>query len=86
VSGSSVTAAGWAQDPDALTQALTVHYYLDGAPQFAMLANGADPTSPGHGFTGSDAVGPGNHAMCAWAINVGVGTNTLLGCRTVAVG
>ena len=86
-----VSVAGWAIDPDT-TQPIQVHVYVDGA-GVALTADGPRPdvgaAFPGfgssHGFTALLGAAPGGHRVCAYGINVGTGTNALLGCRTVTV-
>jgi hypothetical protein len=87
VAGSTANVSGWATDPDVPDQALTVHVYLDGVPQFALLADGTNAVSAGHGYAGTLAVPRGTHSVCTYAINAGAGnSNTQLGCKTVTVG
>ncbi len=84
--GTTVTVTGWTVDPDAPAQALAVHVYANGRPQFAVRADQPHPTADGHGFTGTLTLAPGTHSVCTYAINVGAGSsNTQLGCATVRV-
>jgi hypothetical protein len=84
--GGTVTASGWAADPDA-TGAVAVHVYADGVPQFAVGADQPHATMDGHGYTAVLDLGPGTHSVCTYAINVGAGSsNPHLGCRSVVVG
>ncbi|AEE46625.1 hypothetical protein [Cellulomonas fimi] len=86
----TVTASGWALDPDT-TDPIPVHMYVDSA-STAFLAD-AVRTDVGaafgmgdkHGFTTSMTASPGTRSVCLWAINTGGGANTHLGCRTVTV-
>lgn len=89
-----VTVAGWALDPDTDEDPISVHVYVDGAFGGAWSANQtrmdvgvAYPWSgPNHGFNVSFRVPPGQRQVCAYAINVGFGTNNpLIGCKTVTV-
>lgn len=41
--------------------------------------------SPSHGFSASFSTGPGSQRVCIYGINVGVGQNSEIGCRTVQV-
>ena len=89
-----VTASGWAIDPDTAAS-IVVHLYVDGRPVKATLAD--RPRSdvararPGygaaHGFSASlTGVRAGSHSVCAYGIDVGVGSNAQVGtCRTVTV-
>jgi len=82
---------GWAADPDAPTQPSLVHLYVNGRFALAVTADRDRPElgrsapwfGPAHGWAAIvDAPGP-SAQICAFAINVGVGsTNPSLGCRT----
>ena len=91
----SISANGWAGDPDVGTAPIRVHLYVDGV--------GAQ--SVGTGLTRTDVAavhpslgthtgfygyfvqppGRGTHTVCAYAINVAAGGNVLIGCKTVVV-
>ena len=86
-----VSVQGWAIDPDT-TGSVGVHVYVDGAWAGQATANLAradvGAAFPGwnanHGFALNVPVGPGDHRVCAYAINVGSGSsNPSLGCQTV---
>ena len=87
----SITASGWALDPDT-TAPITVHMYVDGS-STAFTADGPRPDvdtifhkGANHGFTISMPASLGAHSVCVWALNTDVSSgNTLLGCRTVIV-
>lgn len=80
---------GWTADPDSPTQPLQVHTYRDGVgaaistaaadrPDLVTFDNGRYGTA--HGFT-TGAVATGADArVCSYAINLGAGQNTTLGC------
>jgi len=82
---------GWVLDPDT-AGATEVHVYV-GSNGVALRADqprpevGANYPAYGanHGFAGTIRATPGTHQVCAYAINVGVGGNTLLSCRSVVV-
>lgn len=87
----SVSAAGWALDPDT-TSPILVHVYVDGRAVAAVTAN-ADRPDVGaalnlgsvHGFVASVPAAPGTHTVCVYAIDAGgVGPNPQLGCQAVA--
>jgi hypothetical protein len=40
---------------------------------------------PNHGYTATYAAGPGVHSVCSYGINVGAGTNVVLGCRAITL-
>ncbi len=82
--------AGWAIDPDTAAP-IDIHVYVDGrfsgngtADVTRSDIGGAYPDyGSQHGFSFNIQPGPGSHNVCAYAINTGPGTNTLLGCRTL---
>ncbi|WP_455132519.1 hypothetical protein [Microbacterium aurum] len=86
-----VAVSGWAIDPD-LAGPTEVHVYIDGAgtPLRADAPrSGLSKTYPAygdkHGFSATINAPAGQHKVCAYAINIGVGDNVLLGCQTVTV-
>ncbi|MHB1472340.1 MAG: DUF1906 domain-containing protein, partial [Dermatophilaceae bacterium] len=89
---STVTAAGWAIDPDTSAPTL-VQMYVDGRANALTWADQPRPdvaaaypaTGPNHGYTLTMATTPGPHSVCLYAINTGPGTSRPLGCRTVSV-
>ena len=90
---------GWALDCDDAGDSIQVHAYVGGqagAPNtegHLFVANGARPEVnstigvPGnHGFDVTYAVSKsGNVPVCLYGINIGGGSNVLLGCRTVGI-
>ena len=84
--------AGWAIDPGT-AGSIPLHLYVDGALGGVIEADanrsdvGAANAGFGdaHGFDGLLAPAPGFHTVCAYGINRGAGTNSLLGCRWVLV-
>lgn len=102
LSGSTLTASGWAIDPDT-SAAIQVQLFVDGA---AVITGTAAVARPGlgaiypaagdaHGFTLSAALTTGTHIVCAVALNNAPGANTRLtyqaasasnNCAQVAVG
>ncbi len=87
----SVEVSGWAIDPDT-TAATSVHVYIDSTgtalsadqPR-SELATSHPAYGTGHGFAAKLPAAPGTHSVCAYAINVGPGGTTDLGCQTVSV-
>jgi GH25 family lysozyme M1 (1,4-beta-N-acetylmuramidase) len=84
---------GWAIDPDT-TAPIDVHVYVNGRFSRAFTAGESRPDvgaafpryGAAHGYSAAlPGVEDGNHQVCAYGINVGPGTNRLLGCRTVRV-
>jgi hypothetical protein len=87
----SVTASGWALDPET-TAAIDVHVYVDGRATVAAANRvrtdvaGVHPAyGAAHGFQVAVEVPGGAHEVCAYGINEGAGANALLGCAVVTV-
>jgi hypothetical protein len=86
-----VRLAGWTLDRDTAAP-LEVHVYIDGNGSIHR-ADGSRPdvgaAFPGmgdnHGLDVSLPLAVGNHEVCAYGINVGLGFNKLLGCSSVEV-
>ena len=86
-----VRVTGWTLDMDT-KKALAVHVYIDGVGS-AHTANAYRPdvgrVFPGfgdnHGIDVTIPTSVGKHNVCVYGINVGRGTNSLLGCHDVAV-
>lgn len=85
----AVNVVGWAIDPDVATPDV-VHVYVNGA-GYALTADQSRPDVAGgypaygalHGYSATlPATGP-RATVCAYAINIGIGSHTALGCRTV---
>lgn len=87
-SPSSVTVQGWTTDHDYYAQRLGVVLYLDGAPATTVATSTTTAPRPaGAGPAASYSitvpVASGTHVACVWAVNIGLGANSFLGCRTV---
>ncbi|MCD9623583.1 glycoside hydrolase family 43 protein [Rhabdothermincola salaria] len=87
----SVSLSGWALDP-ATANPLDIHVYVDGVGHVltadrprSEVGNDFPGYGSAHGFSASVPASGGSHQVCAYAINVGSGGNSLLGCRTVVV-
>jgi hypothetical protein len=86
-----VEVKGWAIDPDT-TASIYVWVTVDGVGRH-LLANVNRPDveavypafGPRHGFSGVVPAAPGARRVCVTASNVGLGSHTPLGCRTVTV-
>lgn len=88
----SVTVSGWVFDPDTAAS-IPVHVYVDAA----LTTGVADQTRTdiaavypayggNHGFSMTVTAPPGVHNVCVYAIETaGTGSNSLRGCRIVAV-
>ena len=87
----SVSVSGWAIDPDT-TAAIAVQVYVDGN-WVVRTADGSRPDVGGvfpgygsaHGFSVSVPAGGGVHTVCVYGLNVGAGSSSTLGCRSVTV-
>jgi hypothetical protein len=87
-----VAVGGWAIDPDTKNP-ISVHLYVDGAPKAAVTASASRPDvgavypdkGSNHGISATLALSGGRHQVCAYGINVGPGSNSLLGCGTVTL-
>ena len=86
--------AGWAADPDAPGQVLSLHVYVDGQkyaddvhtgdsrPDVAAAVPFAGPNAGWSRIVTATTGAP--HTVCVYAINVGAGTeNTTLGCKDI---
>jgi Domain of unknown function (DUF1906) len=93
---------GWALDPDAPTETLSINVYVGGREgqkgvegyELGAIANLSRPdvaashttAGPAHGFdTRVVTVKSGPEPVCVYAVNVPVGANRLLGCRTTTI-
>ncbi|WP_439688717.1 hypothetical protein ACRQ4C_11355 [Curtobacterium sp. SP.BCp] len=94
VSSTSLTVSGWAVDPDVLTKALRVAFYVDGVGKRTVtgdiarsdLAGSLGAGNTKHGFsTTLTGMSQGSHSVCVYAINQGPGSNTMLGCTPFTV-
>ena len=86
--------AGYALDLNMPTSSVVVRGYLDGsyvtsqpaATPRADLTAKYPTAGPNHGFAMFIPAAVGTHEVCAYAMNLGVGTvNTKLGCRTITM-
>ncbi|HEX8094805.1 C40 family peptidase [Jatrophihabitans sp.] len=93
-SGSTVTLTGWAADPDSLSLPLKITATRDGVAAVITSATVVARrdvvyvrhTGPNPGYSLTTTMSNGSHRVCTTAVNIGVGVNKLLGCRTVWVG
>lgn len=89
---SRLALSGWALDPDSSSPVI-VQLYVDGGLATMAWANGDRPdvgaafpaSGSAHGYSITVALPPGPHSFCLYAINIGPGANTTLGCRSVTV-
>jgi cell wall-associated NlpC family hydrolase len=86
---SSVDFQGWTTDADDFARRSTVVLYLDGSSAATVITHSFTTSTPPVGagprssFTISVPVASGTHEGCIWAVNVGFGSNTMLGCQAV---
>ena len=89
----TVSVRGWAIDADT-PDPIRVHLYVDGNLTTAPIAGGSrhdiEMAYPGMGpelgFSTALTLADGTHSVCAYAINVGLGTsNPSIGCKSVSV-
>ncbi|MEO5840921.1 MAG: hypothetical protein ABIQ73_13440 [Acidimicrobiales bacterium] len=88
----TVVVQGWAIDRQT-ADPIAVHVYVNGVLRSGVLADrsrldvGAAYPSFGdrHGYALSVAADAGANVVCVYGINVGVGTNSLIGCRVVTI-
>ena len=88
--GRYLTVTGWALDPNALSSELRIFFYVNGKP-FSYVQttvprgdiNSHFHATGNHGYAKTLMLADGANTVCAYAINVGAGSNTKLGCRSV---
>jgi cell wall-associated NlpC family hydrolase len=93
-SGNTVTLTGWAADPDSLAQPLKITATSDGVAAVITSATVvarpdvvyARHTGPTPGYSLTLTLANGSHRVCTTALNIGVGVNKGLGCRSVWAG
>lgn len=76
---------GWVADADA-TAPLQARITVDGSVRTTVTADQSRPDvgrADARGFGAAVAVGPGNHSVCAYAVNQGAGADARLGCAGV---
>jgi hypothetical protein len=86
-----VVLGGWAVDPN-VSAPVNFHVYVDGrfaaggsAHGYSAAAAAAFPVSgANHGFTVSVPMAVGTHQICTYALNIGLGANTSLGCLSLS--
>jgi hypothetical protein len=90
VSNGVATVDGWAYDYDQPASSIRVVLYLNGRLAAYRLTdrtrtdvNTAQGISGTHGYAFSVPVARGTNQLCMYAINVGAGSNSQLGCRSV---
>jgi cell wall-associated NlpC family hydrolase len=79
---------GWATDPDYVARRTTAVLYIDNSAAATVIttvtpAPRPDGAGRASAFDITAPVTPGAHMACVWAVNVGFGDNTFLGCDAV---
>ncbi|HEV7204824.1 MAG TPA: NlpC/P60 family protein [Jatrophihabitans sp.] len=80
---------GWATDPDFTWRPASVVLYIDGRPAVTASThwNSTRPLPAGAGLQSAfdilAPVAPGAHLGCVWLVNIGLGSNSFLGCQAV---
>jgi cell wall-associated NlpC family hydrolase len=87
-SARQVHVKGWTTDPDYVSRRTTTVVYIDSSPAVTVsTTTNPAPRPDGAGATSAfdiaAPVSPGSHMVCVWAVNVGFGANTFLGCDAV---
>jgi NlpC/P60 family len=87
VTSTTLRLSGWASDPDWIARRSIVVLYVDGR-SVATVTTHQYPTSPRPAAAGwasafdiSVPVSVGAHQGCIWVVNLGLGSNSFLGCR-----
>jgi hypothetical protein len=88
--GRYLTVSGWALDPNALSSGLRIFFYVNGKPFTYVQTtvprgdiNAHYGATGNHGFSKTLMLANGANTVCAYAINIGAGSNTKLGCKSV---
>ena len=91
---------GWSIDPNRRTTPVIIHVYVGGQASAANEGHNTGPADRYRRDVGAAVPGAGNHhgfdvgfttsrrgtqQVCVYGIDVGPGTNTLIGCKTVAI-
>ena len=86
----SLHVTGWSDDPDYLNRAAVVVLYVDGNPAATVVTTvwptGVTPPTGAGARSKYDITVPvttGAHVGCIWVVNIGLGSNRFLGCKTV---
>jgi cell wall-associated NlpC family hydrolase len=88
-SASTLNVSGWALEPDFLSSKVLMVLYVDGQSTRTFATHTADAAQRAAGsgkygaFSTGVPVSRAAHLVCMWAVNAGVGSNTLLGCKAV---
>lgn len=86
-SATTLRVTGWATDPDDVARPDVVVLYVDGSPARTVNTGPHTGAPAGYGprarFDISVPVPAGAHVGCVWAVSVGLGSNTFVGCQAV---
>jgi cell wall-associated NlpC family hydrolase len=78
---------GWATDPDYVNRRLVVVAYVDGRSAYTGTTSALSSVTAGRGagavadFDVTLPASSGGHVVCIWVVNIGLGSNSSLGCR-----
>jgi cell wall-associated NlpC family hydrolase len=86
--GNSIHLTGWATDPDYVSRPSVVVLYVDGRSKVTAATRSYPaprPTAAGasSAFDILTPVSVGAHLGCIWVVNVGLGSNQFLGCKSL---
>jgi hypothetical protein len=89
--GDNATIQGWTFDADSKSP-IVVDAWVNGTYRSSVVANQLRPDvkaaypqqSDSHGFSITTPLAAGNNNICLYGLNVGGGSHTMLGCRSVA--
>lgn len=84
---------GWVFDPDSPWSPVGANVSVDGVGVLSLVADGPRPdvgiaypaAGAAHGFDATFPVAGGVHEVCVTGVNIGLGANSVLGCRSVVV-
>jgi cell wall-associated NlpC family hydrolase len=80
----TMTVSGRASEPDMVSRRVTIVLYVDNSPAATILTHWVATTAGRVGrFSATVPVSSGTHEGCIWAVNVGFGANSSLGCVAV---
>jgi cell wall-associated NlpC family hydrolase len=88
VSSTAIRLTGWATDPDYMSRRSVVVLYVDGRSKATSPTTSYPaprPAAAGYrsSFDIRVPVSVGAHLGCIWVVNVGLGSNTFLGCKAL---
>jgi hypothetical protein len=92
VHGRYLTITGWAFDPNATTSGVRIWFHVNGTPVSYVQTTVPRPDvnahyhiTGNHGFTSTLKLNNGANTVCAYAMNLGAGHYTPIGCKSVSL-